>query len=524
MSPTLDPKGESGRSATPGPDEGELVAYLARYFESSGAKFLLVTGPSGSGKSTLLRSILPELDGPKVFLAYQAPPASPGTRSTDPTQLPVPMLLVDPQAVPSDGPTPEEGPSSGALLAFSPRDAREGAESLAPLTEAAARISPSGNGSVVVDSWDRSTETFFRSQAPGSAFVRTFAASATDLFRLQSSIVSTPVRLLVATTAELGEPLSSIADAIVALREEEYPDGRLRVVRTTVKALGTVVAPPEALYTLDGGTFRSLPGLPTSFRAPITASEPDPEPGLETGWPGSAALAELFGRLRFGGMTGFTHAGDCPDTVPIALAAPVVGHALASGGRVVWILPPSLRPSRIVALLREVTPDDWIRERLRLLSASGDDPGLGEMRGVLLPLSGAASDGADRRPSPGTSVAPIFPSAFRFLRDHSPSTPALYVASLEGLRAGASVAGVTVDAATLPAVASFYTRVPRFHLFAYAGASDPAAPMLKPMVDTLFHLEMHHGRPVVFGIRPKRPPMVLDWPDPKGRFALVPAA
>jgi len=497
-----------------------VLSYLSSYLAAPGPKFLVVSGPVGSGKSTFLRSLLTTLDGPKLYLAYQT--SSPGgSANPDGASAPVQMLLADPQfAGADDRPLPAGGTGSPPL-AFSPQERRMNTGIAGPLADAVAAMSTRGRGSIIVDSWDRGSEAFFRSMAPRPGSVRTFLAPPSDLAALQAGILGTTTHLVLGVTPELGAPLYTLADALVELKAEEHPRGRLRLCAVT-KVRGGSPPPPPSLYTLDGERFLSLPPLPSGFRPPMGPPEPDPDPAEDSLWPGSAPLAATLGRLRYGGMTAFTLTPDCPDTLPVALAGPVVAHALRAGGHVVWIPAPSVRPTRLLGLLAPLVPADWIRERLRILSATGDEPGLGEFKGVIVPLPRAAAESQVARPS-GTAVAgPLFPEVYRFLRARAESTPALYVVSLEGLRATTATAGIRIDDSTLAAVAGFYARVPRFHLFSYGGTGDPAAPQLMPVADTLVHLEVLHGRPVMFAGRPKYSPMVFDWTGDHGRFALLP--
>jgi hypothetical protein len=515
--------GGEGAKVRSGPSTGvptELIAYLRNFLGAAEPRFLLILGRVGSGKSTLLRSLVPEIPGPKLFVAYQ-PVAGPGTPGPDPsaTAPPVPMLLVDPQLETASGaasaPDDPGRPTAGAL--------RSEGGIAGPLAEAVARLSGHATRAVIVDSWDRSSEAYFRSFAKSPAAVRTFATPTSDLVAMQSTILSTPIHLILVMTPESAGPLLTIADAVVELTDERQPQGVVRV-SSVPKVRGVGASPPTTLYTLDGASFRSLPALPVGFRPPLVPAEPDPDPKVDSGWPGSVAFAQAFGRLRYGGMTAITLSADCPDTIPFALTLPVVAHALQRGGRVVWIPAPEARPSRVVGLLREIVPDDWLRERLRILSASGSDSALGEMGRIILPLTREVGEGRDLRAASAPGVGPLFPGAYRFLRDHPSSTPAVYVVSLEGLRAAASAAGQTLDASTLPAVAGYYTRIPQYHLFSYGAANDPAAPLLMPMIDILLRLEMVHGRPVVFGVRPKTDPLLLDWGAGDGRYLLRPAA
>ena len=307
------------------------------------------------------------------------------------------------------------------------------------------------------------------------------------------------------------------------LREEVHEGGRVRVV-SVPKARGAAGPPLRPhLYTLEGGRFRAFAPLPPTFRPPVSPVDPDLQPTAGALWPGAASLARTFGRLRHGGVTVLGLSADCPETVPHALSLPLVTHTLLEKGRVVWIPSPAMRPSQIVSELQQHVPDDVMRDQLRILSAGGDDPSLGDLRSVVLSLASASVDG--RRPRREDIVARdgrFFPDVYRFLRDRPAPVDAVLVIALEGLWAAALEMGLDINRSLVPVELGFYTRLPRSHIFAFGAASDPVLPHIRPAVDTLLHVEFLHGRPIVFGVRPRTAAYVLDWPQPDGRFEFVP--
>ena len=509
----------SGGAATGLPSE--VIDMLLALLGEKTPHFVVVQGRVGSGKSTLLRTVVDRYDGAKLLIVYQSTGTTPTAAGVPPP--PTPMLLVDPQLPASPASDAAPVGAGESLLAFSPGAPPAEAGVAAMLSESVARLAERGAGAVFIDSWDRASEAFVRARAARPGMVRQFHASAAELVGLRSGIVSAPVHLVLGVLPELGADLLSFADVVISLEEQESAQGRFRVCRL-LKSHGRGSEPTSTLYTLDQDRFRSLPALPSTFRPVIGTPEPDPDPASQSAWPGSMPFAVAFGRLRFGGMTGITTPPDCPDTIPLALAGPLVVHVLRSGGRVVWMPSPEVRPTRLIGLLKDLVPEDWMRERLRILSASGDDPGLGNLRTVVLPLTREVSEGRDLRAAIAAGTGPLFPDVFRFLRDHPPNTTAIYVVSLEGLRAATAAASIDLEPATLPAVAGYYTRIPRYHLFCHGNVGDPVTPRLMPMADTVVRLEIVHGRPVLIGTRPSRSPLVLDWNSPDHRFSLVSAA
>ncbi|HTW40357.1 MAG TPA: hypothetical protein VMF04_05840 [Thermoplasmata archaeon] len=501
------------------PDLGEMLDFVTRFL-FPGPRFLLVEGDAGSGKSTFLRSLVERVPGPKAYVAYHALAPS-GSGEAPPT----PMLLVDPQREPGPSPPDERDPAHSPLLAFVPHDPQSPRSATRILTELAAHVAGPPIGTVFIDSWDRGSEAYFRSRASSPSQIRNLLTPANEQAGLQMELISTPANIVLAMDSKLAPTVSSTADAVLSFRDDPYPPGVVHHCSIT-KIRGATRGPTPSVYTLENGRFRSLPPLPADFRPHIGRTDPDPTPAAESIWPGSAAFAEAFGRLRYGGTTAFTISPHIPDPIPIAVAAPIMAHVILSGGRVIWAPAPEVRPARLLSVLKPAIPDDFLRERLRIVSPAGDDRGLGELRSVMLPLTRTVGEGGgtDLRTAISPGVGPAFPEAFRFLRDRPEGTPALYIARVEGVKAAIAAAGVQLDPDTIPAVVAYYTKLARYHLVLGGPPTDPVMTALLPMAETLLRLEMLYGRAALVGVRPVQRPLVLDWPDPKGPYSLVPAA
>lgn len=507
-----------------GPEEFDLVGYLAEYLRTTEPKFILILGPVGSGKSTLLQALVPRIEGPKVFVAYHVEnPPSPGTESAaNPPDIR--MLVVNPlheRGAPSDSPRESE-PS--ALLAFSPQG-QDVQTSMPPaLLEAQRLLSERGPGTIVVDTWDRASEAFFRAQAKGVGSVQTIAAPGSTLAAMRFSLVANPVHIVLAIPSEDGRALMSVADAVTELQEEGRNESRLRVANI-LKVRGTPPMAREHLYTLERGRFHSLPRLSAEFRPPVGPPDPDPEPTTNSLWPGSSAFARAFGRLRYGGFTAMPLSPTTSDAMPRAIIVTLVLSVLLAEGRVAIIPAPSIRPVSMLDVVRRFLPEDWIRERLRIVSAGGDDPNLGDLASTILPANPRRSRVKGGETEAGATPSQLlFPEMYRFLQDRPATTPALLVASVEGLRSAASTMGTPVNDAMVPVEIGLYGRIPRCHIMGYGSAQDSALAFVRGMADTLIDLETVHGRPVLFGVRPRTSPFLIDWPTPDGRYALIPVS
>lgn len=500
--------------------ESDMVGWVADYLGRAGPRFVVLFGPVGAGKSSFLRALFPRLTGEAVFLLYQQPT---GTGSDGRTRLQVggatTLLLADPSAAGAEAAPRSETPMlAGMAIGSSESSPYELPAAFARVVE---RMSRAGGGCLVLDSWDRDSERYVRGLVTDPAAISTFELPAKEFSVLQSAVLGMKSNVVLAVVPELAGSLQSLADVVVELREEDRAGARVRII-TIPKSRGSGVESRDHLYTLEEGRFRSIADLPPTFSPPLAEPDPDPEPTAGTIWPGSAAFEGAFGRLKHGGLTAITLSPEASDSIATAIVQPLVSHTLRAGGRVVWMPAPSVRPSKVVALVRDHVPAEWIRERLRIISASGEDPALGDLAHVILPLRREVGAGGDVRAATSTGIGPIFPDAHKFLRTAPESSPALYVLSLEGLKASAATSGVALNATTLPVVFASYARLPRFHGFGYGQGDDPLAAALLPMFSTLLHLQIVCGRPVLHGERPRTSAFVMDWAGDAGRYSLLP--
>lgn len=500
----------------PPPDREEVLDYLADFLAQTSPRLLLITGSPGTGKSSLLVTLERRVRGPKIFIAYRiSPTARPGEPLPDEGEHTTSLLLVDPDRA---RPATPEPPGAAAP----PGDAAGGAASgmgaslPAPIRDAVARIVGQGGGSVFVDSWDRSSEATFSRSLPAGTPVEMSGLTR----QMREAVNRFPLHVVVALAGIPDAGMESLADAIVELKQESVDGCRLRI-GSVRKVRWHPLGEPSFLFTLSGGTFRSFPRLTRAFTIPVGPPSPDPVPGEPTLWPGSADFAGAFGRLRHHALTGFEMSPLLPFRLVEVFGVPAAAHVLRSGGRVLWIPSPQAPPSSICHELLRSVNHDWLRERLRMLSAAGPDRTLGDLQSVILPVRRTVGEGGELRTATAAPVGPAFPEGYRFLRDGTPETPALFVLSLDGLRALASVSGVSYPTAQFPLILSAYLKLPRFHGLGFGRSDDPLTQASLPSVETHLKVREHLGRVVVSGVRPETPGYVLDWSDPDGRYDLL---
>jgi molybdopterin-guanine dinucleotide biosynthesis protein len=505
-----------------GPSNGfDIFSFLSNFLGGPKPGMLAIIGPAGSGKSTFLRSLVPRLRDPKAFIGFSSPHSIPtGRGDTSRPDQSVAVLLIHPDWSGQVERSGTEDSARSSSLAFAPVSESSDPTLAAPLGKALARLASEPGATVIVDSWDRGSEEFFRADAGPSAVVEKFTASMIPWAGVHSAILSSSVRFVVTALPDSATPLASLADAIVLLHEEPVGEVRLRIA-SIPKVRGTPPPAPDHLYTLEDGTFRLLPAIPRGHLPEAGPADPDPTPTENSLWPGSAAFARAFGRLRYRGLTGVQQSQDCPDGLVHVLAVPISAHVLRAGGRVVWVPPPSVPPSSILDLVRPFVPPEALREGFRLLIAPRDestDPGSSVNFLSAAPHAGIAAQPLASPTSVGSS---LFPELHRFLDAPAPTAPSLLVVSLAGLRSCVAAAGGTYGSDTTLVWLGEYARVPQSHAIAWGPSSDPVGPLVRTAADSLLDLNMVLGRPILSGSRPLTAPFALDWPNPEGAYDLV---
>jgi hypothetical protein len=368
-----------------------------------------------------------------------------------------------------------------------------------------------------VDVWDRHIETTFDVH-PGQGGVVEFVATTRMLRNLLSML---QLHVIFCAPYPLEPELQSLADGVVELGWEDQDGCRIRVA-SIPNLKWTSLGESRFGFTFSNGEFYCPPRTSSAFFPPIGPPAPDPEPAEGTLWPGSVDFAQAFGRLRDHSVTAFEMPAALSQEYMDVIALPVAAHALLSGGRVMWIPSPQISPSFVCDELVRFVPRDGVRDRFRILSATGSDPALGDLKGVVLPVRMEVGEGNDLH---GATAAPTPPSlldVYHFLQQGRPDRPSLFVVSLDGLNAVAAVSGLHLRPELIPVTLATYMQLPKFHSLGFGRTGDPF--MQASLLSAKTHLKFQHrfGRTLIFGARPETPGYMLEWTDREGRYSLLP--
>ena len=85
-----------------------------------------------------------------------------------------------------------------------------------------------------------------------------------------------------------------------------------------------------------------------------------------------------------------------------------------------------------------------------------------------------------------------------------------------------AVAGITLNPSSFPYVVGAYQRLPRFHGVGFGRSDHPITKVMAAAVDTHIRIAERYGRSVLFGVRPRTNPYLLDWTEGRGPYSLIP--
>jgi len=475
---------------------------LVEFLELPGPQPLLVRGPPGSGKSTLALALLEAFSGEKFLVTTRVPDRElrrefPGLSRAGGNGI----TVVDATRA-GDGVHDVARALAGTrshLLAEGGAGGKELGEFLwlpGPIQDVWASARPDRPMMVVVDSWDALVESYMGGPADPGLPVPDRAEIERVLLRRMSQA---PIHLVLLLESRAESQLDYLMNAVVET-DLVAVEGRLERWLWLRKLRGVRIEHFAHPFTLEGGGFSCI--LPGSSTLADHASEPeaDPDSRPRSLWPGSHYYADAFGRMAYGTVTLL----EVEPAVPLAalglLLSPISAHVLRSNGRVGIISPPSVPPAAIINRFRSVVPDEQLRNRFRLLSAS-------PARGVPASLQKVTiQPRAEAKSVPG----PRFPDFYEFLHAaEAGAVPRYCEVSIDGLRALGHRTGFSYSPEELPGIVQTYADAPTTHLLIFGRPNDPLVASLYGLATAQVRVAERHGRVLLMGHHPRTPAYVL---------------
>jgi hypothetical protein len=475
---------------------------------------LLIRGEPGAGKSTLALTMLSAFRGKRVLVTSRL------TKSEVEQDYPWLSSEVEGSV------EVIESLSGGAGMAAKARALRGSHELVRaetdepeleqlwlpdPVIGAFASMAPGAPGMVVIDSWDALIEHYIGSARAGGGQL----PDREEIERLMLGLLRRGgAHLVLVVERERPSQLDYLVDGVVACVLTSSED-RLERWSHLKKLRGVRVDHPWYPYTLEGGRFLCIAPIPSGFRSHLHAPEAEPEPHAGLLWPGSTAWATQFGRLPLGHVTLIESDPDVPVEAVRLLLSPIQAQALAGGGRVLVVLPPSLSPADVWDSFRTVLSPDAFAANVRISSTGGlastsDDFEL--LQKVMVP--GPSGTG------PATSTR--MPEAVQFLRERGATgAPNLSTVWLNGLHAETPGGGSPYAPDTLPAIVQQTLAGAGSHLVMIGAPTDPFLVALQEIASTRIALKARSGRVFVYGLRPVTPPLVLAQSDAGSMYHLI---
>jgi KaiC/GvpD/RAD55 family RecA-like ATPase len=362
---------------------------------------------------------------------------------------------------------------------------------------------------LVFDSWDAVVEGFMDVPTPAGSPPRVRP----EIERLILSLFSTgPYH--VALILERNEPtlLDYYVDGVVSL-ENRLVDEREERWLHLLKLRGVRLNLASYPFTLEGARFRCITPMTVDLQPRLHPPDPDPAPVPGWLWPGSAELADQFGRLPMGFVSLFEREADVSDEAINMVLGPIISQVLEENGRVFHVLGPRSEPRTIWQACQPLISREKFQQRVRILTpaaaTAAADPDLKE---VVLPLPRRAD----------STVEPRVPEAVRFLRDGAKSgAPNLAVVWASGLASLGAVTGAAYRPETLPLIMLDYAAGNNLYGIFIGVLGDPLIDSVRAIAAKRLCFSSRAGRVFVYGKHPVTPKFVLIEGDEKTAYRLL---
>jgi hypothetical protein len=517
-----------------------LPAELQHFLTSGQIRSVLVRGAPGSGRSLLARSLLQAYEGERVYVSDTVRAPSPPVRAEEGSALP-PIQFLSMEEFQSPA-----SPSDFARISGVLRDPGAGRRRLADVIAPGAAPPGARNGEasvhrmVVVDRW-RSFVEYVRSARMARGHHTPLQTEEEERGMLRS-LLGRVDKLIVVSRDGSDTAIDDLVDGIVELHQS-FVDDRMERWLRLVKMRGVGAERSLHPFTLVDGEFRSFIGFPLARALHGAQAEADPEPAPPAMWPGSAAIAQAFGRFPTSSVTLIEVDAQVPFEVQYMLAIPFIVSTIRARGRVVAVPPPLIRPDRLweafIAGMSEKRVAEvraFLPEQLRVLSHFGAGatdpdfaksvvplraPGERRMQGPPLPHETPLTAGE----IPFDSPKARFPHVFRFTGENPSGAPNAIVLFIDGLVAVAREIGSGYTPGALAAVLQREVAGYPLHIMVWSSEGEPLIRPLEAIAGLHLRLRAKQGHFFLHGIRPWTPNFIIQPAEEDGPeaapFALV---
>ena len=487
----------------------ELPPELAQFLKREPPQSLLIRGPPGTGKTSLAVSLFNNFPSNKAFVTSRVSRSEliqefPGL-AHDPTS----HIVETAMALDSLRETARVLGHLRELLTAPEKELdSRGLWLPDPLREAFSLVGGSKPGLIVIDSWDALVERYVGT--PGAS--QEWLPDRAELERLLLEQMGRGP-LFVIMVSEHSEPaqLDYLVNGVVEMgwlgligREERWLFLRkLRGIRVDTRAYP---------FTLDGGKFQCIQPMPNVFQSRLQTPDPDPDASAQDLWPGSRDFADAFGRLPIGGITLLESGPSVPNEAIRQVYAPIVSQVLHAGGRVIHVLPPSVRATDVLRSFRYLLSDERFTAQVRIqpITASPEVPE--NLRSIILPVPRREPDESGTR----------FPEGVRFFEGAPTGVCNLLVAWMSGLIPFEPDPRTDPTPGMLQVVIGGITHRVPVHIVFVAPAGSHFAELVRPIASIHIRVTGESGRVFLSGEQPVTPSFALtEQADRKG-FRLLP--